>query len=215
MVASETTESAAFARWRDSTNAHVDVQLAWHKDMPGQLPQDGLDPICTMTLCVPAQAPDHPQYFEARMQVHHLVGDRDVWTPTQLQRLMTAMEQAGGAGSDTVQLRREMTRVVIDVVFRDTSSATIAGDVSVNRKAVEILNAYPCATTVRGCTLKFLRVLAQGQQTKLDQVTKAKTEVEDLRKVVQDLETREAKAAKEKYTSVRDYPIVDSPLNSI
>eukprot|EP00971_Amphidinium_carterae_P164149 3254146-Amphidinium_carterae.1 len=35
MITSNTSEPASFARWRDSTNACVDVQLCWHKDMPG------------------------------------------------------------------------------------------------------------------------------------------------------------------------------------
>lgn len=154
--------------------------------MPGALPESADDPICTVLLCTVGVSDTSasavlPECFEARMQRHHLQGPAEAWCAGRLDRLMTIMALPSSDDGGIVLLRREAGRMVIDVVICGGSSRP-------EDRMVEILNAYPPGTSLRGSATCMLRSLAHAQRAHQARIGEAQVQLEEIRK---SLEARE------------------------
>eukprot|EP00927_Polykrikos_kofoidii_P007673 TRINITY_DN13154_c2_g1_i1.p1 TRINITY_DN13154_c2_g1~~TRINITY_DN13154_c2_g1_i1.p1 ORF type:complete len:511 (+),score=68.58 TRINITY_DN13154_c2_g1_i1:101-1534(+) len=179
---------SVLARWQDTFDVPVDTELCWNDAIPEALPESVDEPICVVKL----RSPDSPvEFFEARLQRRHLQGQPEAWTSCRLERLMAAMAEPDrrGGNRDTVLLRREAGRMVIDVLFRGGSSDGPEG-ASEEGRVVEILNAYTTGTSPQTEATSLLRSLALAQRTHRRRIVEAQAR---LKEMYQDVNTMEAR----------------------
>jgi hypothetical protein len=170
-----------FSQWPDTAGIRIDVQLYWDPAVPSSVPAD--EPICVVRL----RTPESPsEFFEARLQRHHLQmhGAPELWTSS-FERLKQAMVKPAGRldAGDTVVLRREQGRFVIDVLFRGGRPGT-------EDRAVEILNAYSLGTSSRVEAVRLMRSVARAQRTHRENIAAAQTQLEAARGALADTEHR-------------------------
>eukprot|EP00929_Paragymnodinium_shiwhaense_P122302 TRINITY_DN9495_c0_g1_i2.p1 TRINITY_DN9495_c0_g1~~TRINITY_DN9495_c0_g1_i2.p1 ORF type:complete len:520 (+),score=123.03 TRINITY_DN9495_c0_g1_i2:101-1660(+) len=171
------------AQWQDNHGVAIDVELAWHGDLPSSLPRDSEQAICVVRF----RTPETPvEFYEAHLLRHHLrAGD---WSSAELERLMRTMAKPcyGKSAGDTVLLRRETGRMVIDVVFREAGAQ--AGDAVRDVRVVEILNAYNTGSSLRSNAHALLRGVASAQKACRKQIDAARNRLASAEKETAELQ---------------------------
>lgn len=158
------------------------MQLFWYRGLPQKLPEQDDEPLCVVQLCAEGAGLDMAvEFFEARLQRHHLHGQVHRWTEAPLRRLMQTMAQpckSTRGDGDTVLLRREATRMVIDVLFAACAAPPVGADLGMRGRVVEILIAFPAVSSGRSGVCSFLRTLARVQRLKNESIQHHQAELQ-------------------------------------
>eukprot|EP00928_Gymnodinium_smaydae_P016225 TRINITY_DN16057_c1_g2_i1.p1 TRINITY_DN16057_c1_g2~~TRINITY_DN16057_c1_g2_i1.p1 ORF type:complete len:280 (-),score=58.67 TRINITY_DN16057_c1_g2_i1:75-872(-) len=189
-----TAKAPVFACWQDSTDVGVDTLLSWDPAVPDGLPDAPEAPICVVRLRSPETA---SEFLEARLQRHHLQGLPESWPGARLRRLQAAMARPAQrcSSGDTVILRREPGRMVIDVLFRDGESSS---------RVVEILNAYASGGAPRSEAVQLLRSVALAQRTHRESIRSAQRRLELSRASLKQTEAEWAEACRAATAATRE-----------